>query len=182
MEELVAAEVISVTQIGEGTRVCIDVIDQLDPLEGMLIGNTGHGYLLVLSENRSTETYPPRPFRINGGAFHHYLYLGEERTTYLAEAKPGLEVPLWCKGKVRKVSVGRVKMEKRPFLRVVCRVENNDQEISATVQEADSVHVMTVDQAAKPVLELKAGDRILCYPDEPGRHLGKKIEEEIKEY
>lgn len=182
MNKLAVAEVISVTSIGVGTRVCLDLIDQLDPLEGILVGNTGNGYLFVLSENRSTETYPPRPFRINGGAFHHYLHLGEDKTAYLAEVKPGLELPVWFQGEVRKIAVGRVKLEKRPFLRIVCRVEDSGQEISVTLQEADSVHLLTADQTAKAVLDLSAGDRVLCYPDQPGRHLGEKIEEDIQEY
>ncbi|WP_117168325.1 3-dehydroquinate synthase II [Paraliobacillus sediminis] len=182
MESLAIAEVISVTPIGMGTRVCLDVIDQLAPSEGIFVGNTGNGYLLVLSENRSTNTYPPRPFRMNGGAIHQYLHLDEGKTTYLSEVKPGLEVPIWQGNEVRKVAVGRVKVEKRPFLRVVCQVEGTEQEISATLQEADSVHVLTADGQAKAVLDLEKGDRITCYPDQPGRHLGEKIDEEISEY
>ncbi|CQR46071.1 3-dehydroquinate synthase [Paraliobacillus sp. PM-2] len=61
-------------------------------------------------------------------------------------------------------------------------MEGTDQEISATLQEADSVHVQTADGEAKPVLDLQKGDRLACYPDQPGRHLGEKIEEEINEY
>ncbi|WP_112182294.1 3-dehydroquinate synthase II [Paraliobacillus zengyii] len=182
METLAIAEVISVTSIGMGTRVCLDVIDKLEPVEGLLVGNTGNGYLFILSENRSTNTYPPRPFRMNGGAIHQYLYLGEGKTTYLSEVKPGLEVPIWLGNEARKVAVGRVKVEKRPFLRVVCQIEGTEQEISATLQEADSVHVLTADGHAKAVLDLEKGDRITCYPDQPGRHLGNKIDEEISEY
>ncbi|MFB1049735.1 3-dehydroquinate synthase II [Paraliobacillus sp. JSM ZJ581] len=182
MEKLAIAEVVSITPIGLGARVCIDLIDELDALEGMLVGNTGNGYLSVLSENRSTATYPPRVFRLNGGAIHHYIYLGEGKTAYLSELKAGLEIPIWSNDGVRKIAIGRVKVEKRSFLRVVCRVEGTNQEVSATLQEADSVHVRTADGEAKPVLELKAGDRLFCYPDQPGRHLGEKIEEEIEEY
>lgn len=56
---------------GEGSRVCLDFVDVLDPEEGVLVGNTGHGYLLVLSEHAVTPTYPARPFRVNAGAIHH---------------------------------------------------------------------------------------------------------------
>src|SRR5699024_2364807 len=93
MTEFETAKITEIESIGEGTRVCIDLIDELDPLEGVLIGNTGNGYLVALSENRSTETYPPRPFRINVGAYHHYLLLDEGMTGYLAEMKPGMKVP-----------------------------------------------------------------------------------------
>ncbi len=181
MGKLEIAEVIAVTSIGMGTRVCIDFIDQLDPLEGVLVGNTGNGYLMVLSENRSTATYPPRVFRLNGGALHQYIYLGEGKTTYLSELEPGLELPIWNGNEVRKVAIGRVKLEKRPFLRIVCRVEGTDQQLSATFQEADSVHLLTADHEAKAAMDVTEGDRLICFPDQPGRHLGEKIEEEIKE-
>lgn len=181
MEPFEIAKVIEIASIGEGTRVCLDLIDELDPLEGVLIGNTGNGYLVALSENRSTETYPPRPFRVNAGAYHHYISLGEDKTQYLAEIKPGMQVPLWNRTKTRLLSVGRVKLERRPFIRIVCQVKDTNKQISVTVQEADSVHLLAGDQTAKPAIELVVGDELLCYPDQPGRHLGEKIEEEITE-
>ncbi|WP_407272501.1 3-dehydroquinate synthase II [Radiobacillus sp. PE A8.2] len=172
------AEVIKIEKVGIGTRICIDVVDNLDPLEGALVGNTGHGYLMVLSENRSTKTYPARPFRINCGALHQYIYLGEEQTIYLSEMKPGMRLPIVNKGQARMVAVGRVKAEKRELIRVVCKIA--DKEISATLQASDSVHVLS-NKLAQSVETLELGDKILCLPDEPGRHLGKKIEEEIWE-
>ncbi|WP_182200826.1 3-dehydroquinate synthase II [Paraliobacillus salinarum] len=182
MTNTAIAEVMSITSIGLGSRVCIDVVDVLDSLEGIAVGNTGSGYLFVLSENRTTETYPPRVFRVNGGALHQYIYLGEGKTTYLSEMKPGQVIPVWSEDGERKIAIGRVKVEKRPFLRVVCKVEGTNQEISATLQEADSVHVRMVNGEAKAVLNLQVGDQLACIPDEPGRHLGEKIEEEIREY
>ena len=181
MTNFETAKVTKIEAIGAGRRVCLDLIDQLDPLEGVLIGNTGHGYLVALSENRSTDTYPPRPFRINAGAYHHYLLLDEAKTGYLAEMEPGMKVPVWQAGESRLVPIGRVKIEKRPFIRIVCQTEKTAQEISVTVQEADSVHMLGADQQAKSVLELAVGDQLICYPDQPGRHLGQKIEEEITE-
>ncbi|MRH44085.1 3-dehydroquinate synthase [Aquibacillus halophilus] len=177
---LESAEVKSIESIGEGTRVCIDFIDQLDPDEGVLVGNTGNGYILVLSENRITATYPARAFRVNCGAFHQYLFLGDEKTTYLSEVKPGLEVAVIKMGQMRKVAIGRVKVEKRNFVRVICTVEGR--EISATLQDSDSVHVLTTKEQEKPVIELQPGDHILCYPDQPGRHLGELIDEDISEF
>lgn len=181
MAKFETAKIVKIESIGEGSRVCLDFIDRLDPLEGVLIGNTGSGYLMALSENRSTETYPPRPFRINAGAYHHYLLLEDEKTGYLAEIKPGMKVPVWFNGEPRFVPVGRVKIEKRPFLRIVCQTETTGDEISVTVQEADSVHLLSADQTAKTVIELELGDKLICLPDQPGRHLGKKIDEEIEE-
>ncbi|WP_138420126.1 3-dehydroquinate synthase II [Aquibacillus sediminis] len=180
MLQSMIAEVVAIERVGLGTRVCLDMIDTLDPLEGIAVGNTGHGYLIVLSENRATETYPARPFRINGGAIHQYISFGENKTTYLSEVKPGMEVPILKDNQIRKVTVGRVKVEKRKFIRVVCQTETG--QISATLQESDSVHVLTEQGKAKAVVDLEVGDQIMAIPDEPGRHLGEKIEEEIEEY
>ncbi|GAE94392.1 3,7-dideoxy-D-threo-hepto-2, 6-diulosonate synthase [Gracilibacillus boraciitolerans JCM 21714] len=137
------AAVIRIESIGEGSRVCLDFVDHLEPTEGILLGNTGHGYLFVLAENRTTDTYPARPFRINSGAIHHYVVREEGKTAYLAELKPGdkLTVINGKGGGTRQVALGRVKIEKRPLMRVVTRVANN--EVSATLQEADSVHLLT---------------------------------------
>ncbi|WP_440897840.1 3-dehydroquinate synthase II [Amphibacillus sp. Q70] len=181
MVEFETAKVIEITSMGEGTRVCLDLIDELDPLEGVLIGNTGSGYLMAVSENRSTDTYPPRPFRINAGAYHHYVLLDEEKTDYLAEMRPGMKIPVWKDNNMRLVPIGRVKMEKRSFIRIVCQELKTNQEISVTVQEADSVHLLGADQTAKSAISLTIGDELICYPDEPGRHLGEKIIEEITE-
>ena len=53
-------ELVAVEPIGEGTRVCLDLVDCLDPEEGVLLGDTGHGYLLVLSEKSKVD----RPTRL----------------------------------------------------------------------------------------------------------------------
>lgn len=181
MVEFETAKVTKIESIGEGARVCLDLIDELDPIEGLLIGNTGKGYLMAVSENRTTDTYPPRPFRINAGAYHHYLLLDGGKTGYLAEIKPGMKVPIWKDNDSRLVPIGRVKIEKRPFIRIVCQELKTNQEISVTVQEADSVHLLAADRTAKAVIDLAIGDELICYPDEPGRHLGEKIKEEIIE-
>ncbi|SEO18522.1 3-dehydroquinate synthase II [Amphibacillus marinus] len=181
MEKFHQAHVIEITAIGTGTRVCLDFVDQLAPTEGICIGNTGSGYLVALAENRVTDTYPPRPFRVNAGAIHHYVLLEEDKTGYLAELVPGIKIPVWQDGQSRLVPIGRVKQEKRKLLRIVCQVSHSGQQISVTVQEADSVHLLASNGVAKSVLELKVGDTLSCYPDQPGRHLGEKIDEEITE-
>ncbi|KAB8137672.1 3-dehydroquinate synthase [Gracilibacillus oryzae] len=174
------AEVVAMESIGEGTRVCLDFVDKLQPTEGILVGNTGHGYLLVLAENRTTDTYPARPFRVNAGAIHQYALTDEGKTSYLAELKPGDQIAVMsAEGKKRNIAIGRVKMEKRPFLRIVLKSEGAV--ISATLQDADSVHVLGHDGSEKQVLDLQQGDRIMIVKDQPGRHLGEKIEEEIIE-
>ncbi|MFB4164401.1 3-dehydroquinate synthase II [Alteribacillus sp. JSM 102045] len=165
--------------VGEGTRVCIDCADLLTPTEGVLVGNTGHGYVLVLSENRSTDTYPPRPFRINAGGLHQYLYQ-EEGTLYLSELRGGRLLCVYNGSEQKEVPVGRVKMEKRELVRV--EIEADGTHISSTLQYTDSVSFLNKDCEAVSVKELQEREEIYCFPDEPGRHLGKKIKEEINEY
>lgn len=171
----------AIESIGEGTRVCLDLADRLEPEEGLLLGDTGHGYLLVLSENQPSATYPPRPFRINCGAIHHYL-LGEgESTAYLSELTPerSVRVVHAATGAQRTVPIGRIKMEKRPLLRVIAR--HGETRVSATLQAADSVRLMGQSGAAIDVHKLQAGEAVCFVPDQPGRHLGQRIEETIDE-
>ena len=172
-------ELITIEQIGVGSRVCIDFVDILNSQEGVFIGNTGNGYILILSENRTTKTYPPRPFRINCGAIHQYI-LKDNKTIYLSELKPGSTLSIFSLQKIRNAAIGRVKIEKRNLIRVELKVD--DTTISCTLQESDSVNILTEDGFEKSVVDLKIGDKILCLLDEPGRHLGNKIEEDIKEY
>ncbi|MGN8645887.1 3-dehydroquinate synthase II [Gracilibacillus sp. HCP3S3_G5_1] len=181
VNNLQEAEVVEIERIGEGARVCLDLVDHLSPTEGILLGNTGHGYFLVLAENRTTDTYPARPFRINSGAIHHYVRKEDETTAYLAELKPGDTLTVYNeKGEARKIAIGRVKIEKRSLVRIVTKV--GDTEISATLQESDSVHVLTSEQKEKQAILLQEGDRILVKVDQPGRHLGERIDEEIIEF
>ncbi|WP_158734938.1 3-dehydroquinate synthase II [Alteribacillus sp. YIM 98480] len=164
---------------GLGTRVCIDCADLLTPTEGVLVGNTGYGYMLVLSENRSTDTYPPRPFRINAGGLHQYLFQ-DNLTVYLSELRGGDSLYIYNGSEQKEVPVGRVKMEKRELVRV--ELETEGAHISATLQYADSVSLLNKNHEVVSVKDLKEGDEIFCCIDEPGRHLGKKINEEINEY
>ncbi len=174
-------EIEAIEPIGEGTRVCLDFGDVLDPEEGVFVGDSGHGYFLVLSENQPSATYPARPFRVNCGAIHHYMLLDGERTSYLSELKSESAVPVVhaTAGTQRLVPLGRIKMEKRPLVRVIARHEG--QRISATLQSADSVRLHTQARGAVDLPSLKVGDAVLFTPDLPGRHLGRRVEEFIRE-
>ncbi|WP_085506166.1 3-dehydroquinate synthase II [Thalassobacillus devorans] len=171
-------EVIKIEEVGEGMRVCLDFIDILDTHDGVYVGNTGHGYVKVLSENRESEKYPPRPFRINCGAFHQYLYQ-ENKTHYLQELNPGEKVIVEGEQEERELPLGRVKIEKRLFVRVVCKSEEGI--VSATLQKSTSVHVLEENKGEVSIEELEIGDRILGLKDKPGRHLGEQIDEVIVE-
>ncbi|WP_101845536.1 3-dehydroquinate synthase II [Halobacillus sp. Marseille-P3879] len=172
------AEVINIEEIGEGMRVCLDFIDVLQPTDGLYIGNTGHGYLKVLAENRESRDYPARPFRINCGAFHQYLYQ-EKKTHYLHELSPGEKLVLTDEGSEREIAIGRVKIEKRPFVRVECRIEGHI--VSATLQKSSSVYLVEENEGEISILDLKEGHHVLGLMDKPGRHLGEQIDEVIVE-
>ncbi|RSL31683.1 3-dehydroquinate synthase [Salibacterium salarium] len=178
-EELTYGTVERITDIGKGTRVCIDCADILTPTEGVLVGNTGRGYVLVLSENRSTNTYPPRSFRINAGGLHQYLFQAGQ-TRYLEELRGGDPLFVYNGAAQKEIPIGRVKMEKRDLMRIEINMDGKN--ISATLQNADSVAFLQNNGNVLTAKELKEGDIVCCYSDEPGRHLGEKIEEEISEY
>ncbi|MFB5663862.1 3-dehydroquinate synthase II [Alteribacillus sp. HJP-4] len=168
----------TVERIGTGSRVCLDFADILTPTEGVFVGNTGDGYVFVLSENRSTETYPPRPFRVNAGAVHQYIFQDGD-TKYLSEMEAGQSLFVYDGEQTKHLPLGRVKVEKRELLRVV--IEAEGKLISATLQDSDSVSLLTSSAEPVPATEVKAGMEIICLIDHPGRHLGKKISEEIFE-
>jgi 3-dehydroquinate synthase II len=173
-------QVESIEELGEGTRVCLDFIDILAPDEGIYIGNTGHGYMMVLSENRKTTTYPPRPFRINAGGIHQYLLLEDNVTCYLCDLQPGVKIPIYNpEHNQRLISIGRIKVEKRKLSRMSCTFE--DKNISVTVQVSDSIYFLGKDNKPTEFLSLKPGDLIRCQADEPGRHLGEHLIEYIEE-
>ena len=170
---------VSIEGLGEGTRVCLDFIDVLEKDEGVLVGNTGHGYALLLAECWSSKTYPPRPFRVNVGAIHQYLLMDGDKTCYLSDIKPGMKVAVWkVDGTCRLVAVGRVKVEKRELVRVIFNLEGG--EISVTVQESDSIRFLSSGKTIQ-MMNLNIGDEVLSCMDTPGRHIGERIEEYIQE-
>lgn len=165
-----------ISEMGSGARVEIDFIDILGENEGILVGDSAKGFICVLAETRETKTYPPRPFRVNAGAIHQYIYIGDNQTKYLSEIKAGDKILVVDGKSERLVSVGRVKIENREFERI-----SLDSGISATLQKADSVFVLGVNGPAH-LVDVKKGDIIYSFPmKEIARHKGVAIEEVITE-
>lgn len=165
-----------ITEMGIGTRMEIDFIDLLNEDEGILIGNSACGYVRVLAECRQTSTYPPRPFRVNAGAIHQYIYVGGSKTKYLSEIKAGDSVFVTDGENERMVTVGRVKIEKREFIRIAF-----DSSISATLQKADSIF-LAGKEGAIHLLEINENSYVETIADESAaRHKGEVIDEEIIE-
>jgi 3-dehydroquinate synthase II len=72
-----------------GDRVCVDTCNLMISGEGMLVGSQSCGLFLVNSEADEVHPYvASRPFRVNAGAVHAYVLVGE-KTKYLCELEAG---------------------------------------------------------------------------------------------
>lgn len=164
--------------IGVGTRVSIDFIDELGAEEYVLVGNASVGMVGVLSESRYTENYPPRKFRVNAGAAMQYVYCGEGRVRYLSELEAGDLISVYSPDSSREVAVGRVKKEKREFLRIV--LENENMTVSTTLQNSDSVYLVA--NNPKSVIDLELEDEVFLFDTGmKATHKGEAIEGYIEE-
>ncbi|RMG61077.1 MAG: 3-dehydroquinate synthase II [Deltaproteobacteria bacterium] len=177
---LTEGRVTAIRVIGLGDRVCVDTCSLLEGASGMLVGNTSSGFLLVSAENLHSEYVSPRPFRVNAGAVHMYTLLPDGKTAYLSELESGSPVLVVDhEGRGKKVWVGRAKVERRPMLLI--RVECEGREISAVLQNAETIRVVAPGGKQVSVAELKEGDFVLCHLAGGGRHFGVKVEETIEE-
>lgn len=188
--ELIKAKVSSIQTIPESERVCIDSTSLLRVGEGMLIGSTAAGFVLVHSETFETRFVSSRPFRVNAGDVSAYILVPNDdpekvyRTNYLSELKGGSTVlAVTNKGEARIVSVGRVKIETRPMLRFELEVSKGDKTISISCicQNAETIRLVDPDGKAKSVVDIKVGDEILVHVGPGATHFGTAIKETIIE-
>ncbi len=176
---LVKATVTKVKQVGMGDRVCVDTASLMVPGEGMLIGSQSSGLFLVHSESEESPYVAARPFRVNAGAVHAYIRVGE-KTRYLSELASGDEVLIInSEGETRPAVVGRVKIERRPLMLVEAEVDGA--RIKTLLQNAETIKLVGADGKPVPVTALKEGDEVLVYFEAAARHFGIKIEETIIE-
>ncbi|CAJ37912.1 3-dehydroquinate synthase II [Methanocella arvoryzae] len=176
---LTPVTITAVRDAGTGDRVCIDTCSLMTPGEGMLIGNQSSGLFLVQSEAEESPYVASRPFRVNAGAVHEYVLVGE-KTRYLSELASGDPALIVTRdGDARKATIGRVKIERRPLLYV--EAETGDRKISAILQNAETIKLVAADGSSTPVTALKPGDRVLAKLEKEARHFGMKIEETIVE-
>jgi 3-dehydroquinate synthase II len=177
---LVPATVMAVKPLGMGDRVCVDTVTNMEPGDGMLVGNSSSAFLLVHSETVENPYVATRPFRVNAGAVHAYVYLPEDGTKYLSELKAGDQVLIVKHDGQTQVSyVGRSKVERRPMLLV--EAEADGQPVSLVLQNAETIRLTSSGGEALSVATLKTGDTILAYLQQGGRHFGMAVEETIRE-
>ncbi|HRU07387.1 MAG TPA: 3-dehydroquinate synthase II [Candidatus Brocadiia bacterium] len=166
--------------LGMGDRVCVDTCSNMDPGEGMLVGNATEGLFLVHAETMDNPYVAARPFRVNAGAVHAYTLTPGERTRYLSELKAGDEaLVVRHDGKTRVAFVGRSKVERRPLMLV--RAEARGVEIGVVLQNAETIRLTAPGGKSISVAALKPGDQVLVHLMGGARHFGMKVEETLKE-
>ncbi len=177
---LIQATIKSVRPLGMGDRVCVDTITNMQPGQGMLVGNSSSGMFLVHAENVETPYCATRPFRVNAGAVHAYVRVPDGKTAYLADVSIGDPVLIINrKGKTEVGFVGRAKVEKRPMMLVEATYKGKP--LSLVMQNAETIRLTKPGGEPVSITHLKPGDRVLSYLEEAGRHFGVKIDETIVE-
>ncbi len=178
---LVQAEILSITSAGMGHRVCVDTLSRFSSGRGMLVGDSAAFTFLVNAETEPNEYVASRPFRVNAGAVHAYALMPEDRTAYLDELRSGSSVLIVDhQGGCETAVVGRVKVERRPMLRIKARVPGGA-DGTVFLQNAETIRLVRPDGTPASVVDLAPGDRVLVRIDTAGRHFGMRISEDISE-
>ncbi len=180
VSRLNVANVTSIESGGFGERVCIDLIERLKEGEGVMVGSTSNALCLVHGETLESEFVPSRPFRVNVGAIHSYILLKDDKTKYLSELVSGEKVKIInYDGNERYASIGRIKIERRPFLKI--SYSNKQIKGQIILQQAETVRLIDNLGRAVSVTNIKIGDKIFVMQDSRMRHVGNAIEGEMSE-
>lgn len=175
--ELEPLKVLSARHVGMGHRGCVDTLTMFDEDEGMLVGSTSTGGVLVAAEVHHLPYMNLRPFRVNAGGVHSYVWGPHRRTSYITDLGAGEQV--WAvsnTGRARPVVVGRTKIEVRPM-----RIIELEGGINVFLQDDWHVRVLDGDGAPANCSSIRPGDRLLGLRDTPGRHVGISVDETIEE-
>jgi len=177
---LVNASILSVEPAGVGERVCVDLIERLSPGEGMAIGSSASSLCLVHGETIPSEYVPSRPFRVNAGAIHAYVLMADGSTRYLSELQSGDEVAvLSSNGSKRGAVIGRLKIERRPF--IMLRFSTPMSEGQIMLQQAETVRLILASGEAISVTHIEEGSEILTLNEASMRHIGQSVPGEVAE-
>ena len=176
--DLKPAKIIEIKEVGDGERVCVDTASMLHKGEGMLIGSRSNFLFLVHNESVGSSFTSPRPFRVNAGAVHCYTLSPDGTTNYLSEVETGSEVLIInSKGKARRVTVGRSKIERRPMLMIKASVSGEIGGIIA--QDAETIRFVKPNGQLVSVTHLKKGDTVMVHAKSAtGRHFGMEVSDE----
>ncbi|MGM0517487.1 MAG: 3-dehydroquinate synthase II [Pseudomonadota bacterium] len=180
--ELTEARITAITPVGMGDRSCLDLIGELAPGEGLLVGSFNHARFLVHSENVDNPHCAARPFRVNAGAIHGYVVTPGDRVRYLAEMASGdPALVVGADGHTRTLAVGRNKIERRPMVQVEA-IDDQGTRFSAILQHAETIRLVSPDGRATSVLDLEPGDYVrVSLAERGGRHFGRRVDETILE-
>jgi 3-dehydroquinate synthase II len=176
--DLSTAKIIDIQEVGDGERVCVDTASMLNKGEGMLIGSRANFLFLVHNESVGSSFTSPRPFRVNAGAVHCYTLSPDGTTKYLSELETGVEIlVLDTKGKARRATIGRCKIEKRPMLMIKAKV---GEEVGGIIaQDAETIRLVKSNGQLVSVTHLKKGDSVLVHSKSAtGRHFGMEVSDE----
>jgi 3-dehydroquinate synthase II len=177
---LAPATITTIRQLGMGDRSCLDTCTQMNPGEGILVGNTASAFFLVHSESIDNPYVASRPFRVNAGAVHAYTLTPGNRTKYLADFKSGDEVLIVnSEGKTQTAYLGRNKIEKRPMMLIEAEADNSP--VSLVMQNAETIRLVRPDGQPVSITDLKPGDKVLAHVEKTGRHFGLKVDETLIE-
>ncbi len=174
-------EIKSIEQGGVGERYCVDLTSLLSVGEGMLIGSSASSLALVHGETLDSEFVPQRPFRVNAGPPHSYVMMADKSTKYISELKSNDSVLISnLRGEIRTATIGRLKIEKRPFLTLYW--DNLfDKPSSIFLQQAETVRLINSSGELISVTSIKVGDIILGWSGEGSRHIGESISSMVEE-
>ncbi len=188
--ELIEAEVTALQNVPESERVCVDTTSLLKSGEGMLVGSTAKGFVLVHAEVFDTQFVSSRPFRVNAGDVSAYILVPSDdkdnsyRTKYLSELKGGDQVLVVnTTGGAKKVTVGRVKIETRPMLRLELEIDKQGKKIRFNYigQNAETIRLVNSVGTPISIVDIKVGDKVLVHIGPEATHFGIKIKENIIE-
>ena len=178
--ELVSARISAVAAVGLGDRACVDVAGLFMRGEGLLVGDKAAALFLVAAETAQNPFVPSRPFRTNAGGLHHYILRPDGKTNYLYELSGGTPVlAVRGTGQTRTMVAGRIKIERRPMIRVLA--ESAGIEASVMLQNAETVSLVQPGGEPISIADLKPGREVLIHLGSAARHLGKGVEEWVLE-
>ncbi|WP_075883950.1 3-dehydroquinate synthase II [Candidatus Protochlamydia sp. W-9] len=178
--KLEIGEITKSIPVGIGHRACVDLATMFSKNEGILVGSTSSGGLLCCPEVFHLPYMELRPFRVNAGGVHSYIYNKDNKTNYISELKAGDNVLVVdLNGNVKQAVVGRVKIEVRPLRLIEAKFGN----IHLNILLQDDWHVRIYSSEGIPlnISEIQIGQKVLGYLSTPGRHVGIQVEENILE-